>query len=119
MLDLAAFLGWHAGPVTCACVCMASGSAVTGGADGKVLVWDIRRKTFVRELPGHRGAITAVDINKTSGNVVTLSGPELRVWTVNGRLLASCSVTAMRRGASPTCAVSTNCSDWQVRCVVV
>lgn len=44
MLDLAASLGWHAGPVTCACVCMASGSAATGGADGKVLVWDIRRK---------------------------------------------------------------------------
>ena len=39
-----ASLGWHGGPVTCACVCMASGSAVTGGADGKVLVWDIRRK---------------------------------------------------------------------------
>ena len=45
---------------------------------------------------------------------MTLSGPELRVWTVNGRLLASCSVTAMRRGASPTCAVSTDCPDWQV-----
>lgn len=44
MLDLAASLGWHAGPVTCASMCMGSGSAVTGGADGKVLVWDIRRK---------------------------------------------------------------------------
>lgn len=44
MLDPAASLGWHAGPVTCASVCMASGNAVTGGADGKVLVWDIRRK---------------------------------------------------------------------------
>ncbi|CAB1115290.1 unnamed protein product [Ectocarpus sp. CCAP 1310/34] len=44
MLDLAASLGRHAGPVTCATVGMGSGSAVTGGADGKVLVWDIRRK---------------------------------------------------------------------------
>lgn len=49
MLDLAASLGRHAGPVTCATVCMGSGSAVTGGADGKVLVWDIRRK--VGHLP--------------------------------------------------------------------
>lgn len=58
--------------------------------------------------------ITSVCINKTNGNVVTLSGSELRVWTVNGRLLASCSVTAMRRGSGPTCAVSTDCPDWQV-----
>lgn len=27
---------------------MGSGSAVTGGADGKVLVWDIRRKVSTR-----------------------------------------------------------------------
>jgi len=44
MLDLAASLGRHGGPVTCASMCMGSGCAVTGGADGKVLVWDIRRK---------------------------------------------------------------------------
>ncbi|CAM9548343.1 unnamed protein product [Ectocarpus sp. 4 AP-2014] len=113
MLDLAASLGRHAGPVTCATVGMGSGSAVTGGADGKVLVWDIRRKNFVRELPGHRSGISSVDINQTNGNVVTLSGSELRVWNVNGRLLASCSVTALRRGAPPTCAVSTSCPDWQ------
>ncbi|CAM9706820.1 unnamed protein product, partial [Ectocarpus fasciculatus] len=113
MLDLTASLGRHAGPVTCATVCMGSGSAVTGGADGKVLVWDIRRKNFVRELPGHRSGISSVDINKTNGNVVTLSASELRVWNVNGRLLASCSVTALRRGAPPTCAVSTDCPDWQ------
>ncbi|CAN0474974.1 unnamed protein product, partial [Hapterophycus canaliculatus] len=94
-LDLAASLGWHGGPVTCASVCMGSGNAVTGGADGKVLVWDIRRETFVRELPGHRSGISSVDINSTNGNIVTLSGSELRVWSVNGRLLASCSVPAL------------------------
>lgn len=58
--------------------------------------------------------ITSVGINATNGNVVTLSGSELGVWTVNGRLLASCSVTALRRGASPTFAISTDCADWQV-----
>lgn len=70
---------------------------------------------FARELPGHRNAISSVDTNSTNGNIVTLAGSELRVWTVNGRLLASCSVTALRRGAPPTCGVSTACPDWQVR----
>lgn len=50
MLDLVAALGRHAGPVTCATVCMGSGSAVTGGADGKVLVWDLRRKVSNRPI---------------------------------------------------------------------
>jgi len=71
-------------------------------------------QSFVRELPGHRTRISSVDVNKVNSNVVTLSGSELRVWNTNGRLLASCSVTAQRRGASPTCATSTDCPDWQV-----
>lgn len=54
-LDLAASLGWHTGAVTCACMCMGSGSAVTGGVDGKVLVWDIRRKVCVQEAIGKEG----------------------------------------------------------------
>ena len=71
------------------------------------------RQAFVRELPGHRTRISSVDTNRVNSNVVTLSGSELRVWNANGRLLASCSVTAQRRGASPTCAASTDCPDWQ------
>ncbi|CAN0377685.1 unnamed protein product, partial [Discosporangium mesarthrocarpum] len=40
-LELAATLGWHEGAVTCMDVCMACGRAVTGGADGRVVMWDV------------------------------------------------------------------------------
>ncbi|CAM9635926.1 unnamed protein product, partial [Sphacelaria rigidula] len=70
-------------------------------------------QSFTRELLGHHNVITSVGINRTNGNVVTLAGTELRVWTVNGRLLASCAITALRRGATPTCAAPTDCPDWQ------
>ncbi|CAM9604379.1 unnamed protein product, partial [Choristocarpus tenellus] len=113
-LDLTATLGTHEGPVTCSDMCMGSGRAVTGGADGRVVMWDIRRKEFVRDLQGHCHPIASVSINTNNGNVVTLSGLDLRVWTVNGHLLAQCSVTAFRRGALPVCAVATDCANWQV-----
>lgn len=79
---------------------------------------DPARQTFVRELLGHRSMITSVGINHINGNVISLSGTELRVWTVNGRLLAVCSVTALRRGSMPTCAAPTDCPDWQVRAAI-
>ena len=73
MLDLAASLGRHGGPVTCASMCMGSGSAVTGGADGKVLVWDIRRK--VRAAKGVFRVLSArhVCITRVSDSPLSLA----------------------------------------------
>ncbi|CAM9964054.1 unnamed protein product, partial [Phaeothamnion confervicola] len=117
-LELRATFAGHAGEITCLDANSEVGNAVSGGADHRVLVWDLRRQAFLRELPGHHQAVTSVSINGRNGNVVTLAGIELRVWTVNGDLLARCSVTALRRTVA-TCAVATDCPDWQDGVVAV
>ncbi|CAM9326778.1 unnamed protein product, partial [Chrysoparadoxa australica] len=117
-LDLRTTLSGHQKEVSCVDVSAPNSLVVSGGMDQRVLVWDLSRFTFVRELPGHHQPITAVSINGHNGNVVTLSGAELRVWTQNGDLLARCTVTTMRRGF-PTCLVSTDCPDWQDGVVAV
>jgi WD40 repeat protein len=111
-LKLMGVLAGHSSSIVCLDVCVSNGLLVSGGKDARVMVWDLARCSFVRELPGHRVAISSVSINPTNGNMVTLSGPELRVWTVNGDVLARCSVMSVRRSL-PTCAVATACADWQ------
>jgi WD40 repeat protein len=101
------------------------GFIVTACAAGQVLIWDLRTLTFVRRLShsfkdesesakGHVRATTSVSINQTTGNIVTLVGPHLSVFDVNGNLLG----TENSLGAMPTCAVATDCPEWQEQGIV-
>lgn len=82
--------------------------------------WDLGTLTFIRRLEhkfkdekgastGHAQAASSVSINHKNGNIVTLVGPHLSVFDVNGRLLG----TENSLGARPTCAVATDCPEWQ------
>jgi WD40 repeat protein len=96
------------------------GTIVTGCAQGRVLLWDLRTLTFVRRLD-HKfkeenetpasvvRAASSVSMNHINGNIVTLLGPHLSVFDVNGNLLG----TENSLGAKPSCAVATNCPEWQ------
>ena len=117
---LAAFCGHEGWKITCVDVSTVFGFIVTGCAKGRVLLWDLRTLTFVRQLShefkdesetakGHAQAATSVSINHKTGNIVTLVGPHLSVFDVNGNLLG----TENSLGAAPTCAVATDCHEWQ------
>ena len=120
-LKLCATLCGHRGSkITCLDVSTDYGAIVTGCARGTVLLWDLRTLTFVRKLrhsfKDENEAFTAllahpassVSINHKNGNVVTLIGSHLSVFDINGNLLG----TESSLGAKPTCAVSTDCSEW-------
>ena len=111
----------HAGwKITCLDISTVFGTIVTGCAQGRVLVWDIGTLTFVRRLEhkfkqerqtavGDTQATTSVSINHKNGNIVTLVGPHLNVFDINGRLLG----TQESLGAMPSCVVATDCPEWQ------
>jgi WD40 repeat protein len=86
--------------------------------DSKVCVWNLNSLSFLRELKGHLSTIDAVCFNKTTGNVVTLSNSELKIWSINGSLIAKCSAAALRKSL-PTTAISTQCGYWQDGIVAV
>lgn len=64
----------------------------SGSSDCGVILWDLRTRAFLRELAGHMYPVDKVAINSANGNVMTATTQELRVWSINGDLLAACTV---------------------------
>jgi len=129
-MKLCASLVGHGGwKITCLDISTAFGMIVTGCAQGRVILWDLRTLTFVRRLRhvfkeesgsdvARRPQIltsTSVSINQKNGNIVTLLGTHLSVFDVNGNLLD----TENSLGARPSCAIATDCPEWQEQGIVV
>jgi len=119
----ATLCGHERGEITCLDVSTVFGSLVTGGADGKVLVWDLRRLTFLVELPhddaelstrlGEEVRVTSVSINNKSGQILTLVGSRMRIFDINGNLIATHSNSSpFNNHNAPTCAISTDCPGY-------
>ena len=83
-LSLLATLCGHTGEVLCLDIAPQIGSLISGGADRLAIVWDIRECCCQRYLPGHTAPVTAVSINKRTGDMLTLAGVDLRLWSVTG-----------------------------------
>lgn len=99
---------------------------------------------FLRELVGHSAPVTKIAINSATGTVLTATTTDVRVWSINGDLLAAASTASyglsavVRRQRSvarlcPSCdvvclliavlhqtaAISTRCEMWQDGVVAV
>ena len=121
-LELKATLcGHNGGEITCIDVSTIFGTIVTGGADGSVLVWDLRTLSFLRRLdhPAQKDRldlnlaiqpITSVSINDKTGDIVTLIGSHITVFDINGKIIAKES--PHETFVEPSCALSTDCPEW-------
>ncbi len=111
-LHLRGVLSGHSSTISCLAACEPCGLVVSGGEDTNVLMWDLWNCSFIRHLPGHSTSIKGVSINRSNGNIVTFAGTVIRVWTINGDLLARYTFSDSSV-SSPTCVCSTSCPDWQ------
>ncbi|KAI9493852.1 hypothetical protein BDB00DRAFT_938645 [Zychaea mexicana] len=59
---------------------------VSGSNDKTAIIWDLNRMEYVRTLQGHDGPVDTVQVNDSTGDIITCSGHTLRVWTINGDL---------------------------------
>jgi hypothetical protein len=121
----ATLCGHDGGKITCLAISTTFGSIVTGGSDGKILVWDLRTLTFLRQL-NHLSSATftsdgstknfaakSVSINHKNGNIVTLLHASLCVFDINGNLMAKQSPEDDFEGNDlPSCAIATDCPEW-------
>lgn len=85
----------HDEPITCLASSQAYSLIVSGSRDRTAILWDLNRFTFVRQLgcesPDkivHRGPISAIAINDSTGDIATCATSWLYLWTINGQLLA-------------------------------
>jgi len=96
MRQLAAMAG-HRGSVLALALCPELGLLVSGGLDGQTMVWDLRSARLVRVLPPHQAsahedrakAVVSVSVGAQSGRIAVLGECTLRLFSVNGALLAS------------------------------
>lgn len=67
---------------------------LTGSKDRTAIVWDLNRGDYVRSLRGHEAGVHLVAIDEKTCQLATASGPEVRVWSINGELLACIATSA-------------------------
>lgn len=60
----------------------------SGSQDGCVMLWDLYRHAFVRQLPSHDGPVQALAISDVHGHIATATASLLRLWTINADLFA-------------------------------
>lgn len=125
--ELQATLSGHEGSqIKCLDICTEFGTIVTGCSRGRVLLWDLRTLTFIRQLrcdsDGGLGKAAlsmnpaeSTSLNHKNGNIVTLVGTCLKMFDINGNLLAANGPCALNR---PTCAVATDCPEWMEQGIV-
>jgi hypothetical protein len=102
-------------PITCLDLSTEFSIIVSGSERGRVIVWDLRSLSFVRHLPTLEGKpVHSVSINNKNGNVLSLSGSQLLLTTINGKVLGERKSFT----SPPTYAVATDCPEWMEMGVV-
>ncbi|KAJ1025084.1 hypothetical protein NDA18_004368 [Ustilago nuda] len=93
-VTLSKLLRGHDDAVLCVAASSAWSVIVTGSKDKTSIVWDLNRGTYVRSLRGHDSGVHLVAIDEKTCHLVTASGPEVRLWSINGELLACLATSA-------------------------
>lgn len=109
LLEHVATMTAHKSKVLCLEVCPSMGMLVSGGQDRRAVIWNFRTCSFLHELRGHTRPVSSVSINPSNGDVVTLSGQDIRLWSLNGELLAMTNTT---QTPPPSLVMCTTCAEW-------
>ncbi|KAE8151119.1 hypothetical protein BDV25DRAFT_100324 [Aspergillus avenaceus] len=85
-LQPAGTLFGHRAPVTVLAASRSFSVLLSASADGQIMLWDLNRQTFVRELPT-KGPVDCARINDVTGEIAVCRGSRISVYTLNGTLL--------------------------------
>ncbi|KAL9082432.1 MAG: hypothetical protein Q9159_006421 [Coniocarpon cinnabarinum] len=85
-LHLISTLFGHRAAVQTIAVSRAFSVVVSASHDGNVILWDLGRLEFIRSIDGgpHLGTVT---ISDSSGRILVSCGANVRLYTINGRIL--------------------------------
>uniref|UniRef100_A0A915E9M7 Uncharacterized protein n=1 Tax=Ditylenchus dipsaci TaxID=166011 RepID=A0A915E9M7_9BILA len=114
----------HTDIVTGLAACPAHNFIVSSSRDHTAVIWHLTQLTFIRQLKGHSGAITALAVNDVKGEIATASGSQLFLWSLNGVQLAVINTAeASLFGGNPSslilCLGFSTLNEWDARNVVM
>ncbi|XP_054886091.1 WD repeat- and FYVE domain-containing protein 4 [Poeciliopsis prolifica] len=108
----------HTDVVTCLAVSESHSLIVSGSRDLTCILWDLEELSYVTQLAGHAGSISALAVSDLTGEIVSCAGPLLYLWTMKGQLLA-CTGTSSGPQADILCVSFTQQHEWDSRNVIV
>ncbi|RAL12723.1 Beige/BEACH domain protein [Aspergillus homomorphus CBS 101889] len=76
----------HRSPVTVLAVSWSFSALLSASTDGQIMLWDLNRQCFVRELPAS-GPVDCAKINDVTGEIMICRGDRLSLYSLNGALL--------------------------------
>ncbi|RJE24669.1 beige BEACH domain-containing protein [Aspergillus sclerotialis] len=76
----------HRCPVTILAVSRSFSTLLSASSDGQIMLWDLNRQCFVREIPAS-GPVDCARINDATGDIVVCRGNRMALYTLNGALL--------------------------------
>ncbi|XRM38411.1 Beige protein-like 1 [Aspergillus tubingensis] len=76
----------HRSPVTTLAVSRSFSTLLSASTDGQIMLWDLNRQCFVRELPGS-GPVDCARINDVTGEIMICRRDRVSLYTLNGSLL--------------------------------
>ncbi|KAL4917006.1 hypothetical protein BDW62DRAFT_91411 [Aspergillus aurantiobrunneus] len=85
-LQPAGSLFGHRSPVTVLSVSRSFSTLLSASTDGQLMLWDLNRQSFVRELPAN-GPVDCARINDVTGEIAVCRGNRVSLYTLNGALL--------------------------------
>ncbi|CAD5124378.1 unnamed protein product [Dimorphilus gyrociliatus] len=108
----------HTEPITCITASSSHNIIASGSRDRSVMLWDLNRLIFVRQLRNHAAPVASVCINEATGDIATCAGTYLYLWSVNGQILASVN-TATGRGQQILCVAISTAREWDTNNVIM
>ncbi|XP_053674040.1 WD repeat and FYVE domain-containing protein 3 [Anopheles nili] len=94
---------------------------ISGSRDRSAIIWDLARLSYVRQLTGHTGVVSAVSINELTGDIATCSGTWLHIWSINGLQLAAVntSMSCSDRMQQILCVAFSSIREWDANNVII
>jgi hypothetical protein len=111
----------HEGSISCLDICTEYHIILSGSKDHSVIVWDYQQHMMIRRLSHHLGQVLSVSMNTISGNIVTITKHQLRIYHINGDLIVYFNFYDPHqdiRMPSGLIALAIPCGDWQGEAVV-
>lgn len=115
----------HEEAVTCLAASPAYNLVVSGSRDGQVIVWDVERGSFIRQLVpdntrGPHPPVSALAIDDLTGDIATCRGSWLYLWSINGTLLGGVDTAGGReRSHQILCVAFSQTREWDPLNVVI
>ncbi|KAL4931718.1 Beige/BEACH domain protein [Aspergillus undulatus] len=114
-LQPAGTLFGHRTPVTVLAVSRSFSTLLSASVDGQLMLWDLNRQCFVREIPA-KGPIDCARINDVTGEIAVCRGNRVTLYTLNGATLLEQAVCDSTQDKTLSCVFYEGVGDeWQER----